>query len=182
MDVQPYAVTTKFLFVGYTYYKYLRYHQVIDTPGILNRPIEDPNIIEITAIQLWPFQSCSIVFPWHFWILWVQYCTAAGSFRHHQVIGRDFWRRCEAGSWYEIRRVSQQTMRTCSWLWALWLKGQEGVIAVKNVACDGLLDQNVELKMKSKSWMTAWAAPILQCLSHMSRRKATWYTLGCLRS
>nr|XP_019705368.1 nucleolar GTP-binding protein 1 [Elaeis guineensis] len=35
VDVQPYAFTTKSLFVGHTYYKCLPY-QVIDTPGILD--------------------------------------------------------------------------------------------------------------------------------------------------
>lgn len=35
VDVQPYAFTTKSLFVGHMDYKYLRW-QVIDTPGILD--------------------------------------------------------------------------------------------------------------------------------------------------
>lgn len=39
VEVQPYAFTTKSLFVGHTDYKYLRW-QVIDTPGILDRPLE----------------------------------------------------------------------------------------------------------------------------------------------
>ena len=46
VDVQPYAFTTKSLFVGHTDYKYLRW-QVIDTPGILDRPLEDRNTIEM---------------------------------------------------------------------------------------------------------------------------------------
>ena len=46
MDVQPYAFTTKSLFVGHTDYKYLRW-QVIDTPGILDRPLEERNTIEM---------------------------------------------------------------------------------------------------------------------------------------
>lgn len=42
VDVQPYAFTTKSLFVGHMDYKYLRW-QVIDTPGILGtRPPEMP--------------------------------------------------------------------------------------------------------------------------------------------
>ncbi|EJK62795.1 hypothetical protein THAOC_16580 [Thalassiosira oceanica] len=39
VDVQPYAFTTKSLFVGHTDYKYLRW-QVIDTPGILDHSLE----------------------------------------------------------------------------------------------------------------------------------------------
>lgn len=49
VEVQPYAFTTKSLFVGHTDYKYLRW-QVIDTPGILDHPLEDRNVIEMQAI------------------------------------------------------------------------------------------------------------------------------------
>lgn len=43
---QPYAFTTKSLYVGHMDYKYLRW-QVIDTPGILDRPLEERNTIEM---------------------------------------------------------------------------------------------------------------------------------------
>ncbi|GFH19387.1 nucleolar GTP-binding protein 1 [Haematococcus lacustris] len=46
---QPYAFTTKSLFVGHMDYKYLRW-QVIDTPGILDRPLEERNTIEMQSI------------------------------------------------------------------------------------------------------------------------------------
>lgn len=49
VDVQPYAFTTKSLFVGHMDYKYLRW-QVIDTPGILDHPLEDMNTIEMQSI------------------------------------------------------------------------------------------------------------------------------------
>lgn len=49
MEVQPYAFTTKALYVGHTDYKYLRW-QVIDTPGILDHPLEDRNVIEMQAV------------------------------------------------------------------------------------------------------------------------------------
>lgn len=49
MEVQPYAFTTKSLFVGHTDYKYLRW-QIIDTPGILDHPLEERNTIEMQAI------------------------------------------------------------------------------------------------------------------------------------
>ncbi|KAI5694421.1 hypothetical protein M8J76_004790 [Diaphorina citri] len=49
VDVQPYAFTTKSLYVGHTDYKYLRW-QVIDTPGILDHSLEDRNIIEMQAV------------------------------------------------------------------------------------------------------------------------------------
>lgn len=49
VEVQPYAFTTKSLFVGHTDYKYLRW-QVVDTPGILDHSLEDRNTIEMQAI------------------------------------------------------------------------------------------------------------------------------------
>merc|ERR1719440_63852 len=49
VDVQPYAFTTKSLFVGHLDYNYVKW-QVIDTPGILDHPLEERNTIEMTAI------------------------------------------------------------------------------------------------------------------------------------
>lgn len=49
VDVQPYAFTTKSLFVGHMDYKYLRW-QVIDTPGVLDHPLEEMNTIEMQSI------------------------------------------------------------------------------------------------------------------------------------
>ena len=49
VDVQPYAFTTKSLFVGHMDYAYLRW-QVIDTPGILDQPLEARNTIEMQSI------------------------------------------------------------------------------------------------------------------------------------
>lgn len=49
VEVQPYAFTTKSLYVGHTDHKYLRW-QFIDTPGILDHPLEDRNTIEMQAI------------------------------------------------------------------------------------------------------------------------------------
>jgi nucleolar GTP-binding protein len=49
VDVQPYAFTTKSLFVGHFDYKMLRF-QAIDTPGILDHPLEEMNTIEHQSI------------------------------------------------------------------------------------------------------------------------------------
>jgi len=49
VEVQPYAFTTKSLYVGHTDYKYLRW-QVIDTPGILDHALEERNSIEMQAV------------------------------------------------------------------------------------------------------------------------------------
>lgn len=49
VDVQPYAFTTKSLFVGHMDYRYLRW-QVIDMPGILDKPLEERNTIEMQSV------------------------------------------------------------------------------------------------------------------------------------
>jgi len=49
VDVQPYAFTTRNLYVGHFDYKYLKW-QIIDTPGILDHPIEDMNTIEMQSV------------------------------------------------------------------------------------------------------------------------------------
>lgn len=48
-DLIQYAFTTKSLFVGHMDYKYLRW-QVIDTPGVLDHPLEEMNTIEMQSI------------------------------------------------------------------------------------------------------------------------------------
>jgi nucleolar GTP-binding protein len=61
VDVQPYAFTTKALYVGHLDYKYLRW-QVIDTPGILDHSLEDRNTIEMQAVTALAHLQASILF------------------------------------------------------------------------------------------------------------------------
>ena len=61
VNVQPYAFTTKSLFVGHTDYKYLRY-QFIDTPGILDHPLEYRNTIEMPSITTLPHLKAAVLF------------------------------------------------------------------------------------------------------------------------
>jgi nucleolar GTP-binding protein len=61
VDVQPYAFTTKSLFVGHLDYNYVRW-QVIDTPGILDHPLEDRNTIEMTAITALAHIKSTVLF------------------------------------------------------------------------------------------------------------------------
>jgi nucleolar GTP-binding protein len=48
-DEQKFYTNVRSLYVGHTDYKYLRW-QVIDTPGILDHPLEERNTIEMQAI------------------------------------------------------------------------------------------------------------------------------------
>ncbi|KAK9172907.1 Nucleolar GTP-binding protein 1 [Cryptosporidium meleagridis] len=62
VEVEPYAFTTKSLYVGHFDYNYTRW-QVIDTPGILDRPLDERNTIEMTAITaLAHIHSCILYF------------------------------------------------------------------------------------------------------------------------
>lgn len=62
VDVQPYAFTTKSLYVGHTDYKYLRW-QIIDTPGILDHSLEERNVIEMQAVTaLAHLRACILYF------------------------------------------------------------------------------------------------------------------------
>ncbi|XP_072390132.1 nucleolar GTP-binding protein 1 [Diabrotica undecimpunctata] len=62
VEVQPYAFTTKSLYVGHTDYKYLRW-QVIDTPGILDHSLEERNVIEMQAVTaLAHLRACVLYF------------------------------------------------------------------------------------------------------------------------
>jgi nucleolar GTP-binding protein len=61
VDVQPYAFTTKSLFVGHMDYKYLRW-QVIDTPGILDHTLEERNTIEMQAIIALAHLTCTVLY------------------------------------------------------------------------------------------------------------------------
>jgi len=61
VDVQPYAFTTKSLFVGHLDYKYLRW-QVIDTPGVLDHPLEEMNTIEMQSITALAHIKCCVLY------------------------------------------------------------------------------------------------------------------------
>jgi len=61
VEVQPYAFTTKALFVGHMDHRFLRW-QVVDTPGILDRPLEERNTIEMQAITALAHLQCCVLY------------------------------------------------------------------------------------------------------------------------
>ncbi|XP_050223631.1 nucleolar GTP-binding protein 1-like [Mercurialis annua] len=174
VDVQPYAFTTKSLFVGHTDYKYLRY-QVIDTPGILDRPFEDRNIIEMCSITALAHLRAAVLF-----FLDVSgscgYSVAQQAALFHSIkslfMNKPLIVVCNKTDLMPLENISEEDRKLVMEMKAEAMKtvfGQggeptedegvlltmsalteEGVIAVKNAACERLLDQRVELKMKSK--------------------------------
>ncbi|XVF04712.1 hypothetical protein REPUB_Repub05bG0108700 [Reevesia pubescens] len=174
VDVQPYAFTTKSLFVGHTDYKYLRY-QVIDTPGILDRPFEDRNIIEMCSITALAHLRAAVLF-----FLDISgscgYSIAQQAALFHSIkslfLNKPLIIVCNKTDLQPLDRLSEEDMKLVIEMKAEAMKtvmGQggepsndegvlltmstlteDGVIAVKNAACERLLNQRVELKMKSK--------------------------------
>jgi len=61
VEVQPYAFTTKSLYVGHMDYKYLNW-QVIDTPGILDHELEERNAIEWQSVTALAHLKAAIVY------------------------------------------------------------------------------------------------------------------------
>ncbi|KAE8721042.1 Nucleolar GTP-binding protein 1 [Hibiscus syriacus] len=174
VDVQPYAFTTKSLFVGHTDFKYLRY-QVIDTPGILDRPFEDRNIIEMCSITALAHLRAAVLF-----FLDISgscgYSIAQQAALFHSIkslfMNKPFIIVFNETDLLSFDGISEEDRKLVMEMKAEALKtviGQggkpeneegvlftmstlteDGVIAVKNSACERLLNQRVELKMKSK--------------------------------
>jgi nucleolar GTP-binding protein len=172
VDVQPYAFTTKSLFVGHADYKYLRY-QVIDTPGILDRPFEDRNIIEMCSITALAHLRAAVLF-----FLDISgscgYTIAQQAALFHSIkslfMNKPLVIVCNKTDLQPLDGLSEEDMKLVMEMKAEAMKTipqggdpneegvlltmsaltDEGVMAVKNAACERLLEQRVEIKMKSK--------------------------------
>ncbi|KAI7903623.1 GTP binding protein 4 [Cokeromyces recurvatus] len=159
VDVQPYAFTTKSLFVGHMDYKYMRW-QVIDTPGILDHPLEERNTIEMQSITAMAhLRSCIMYFMdlseqcgysvedqvrlfHNIKPLFANKPIVLVINKIDQVKPEDLPE--EQKKWIEdIARDENATVLTMS------CYKDEGVMNVRNTACDKLLAARVEMKMKS---------------------------------
>ncbi|KAN0091376.1 P-loop containing nucleoside triphosphate hydrolase protein [Tylopilus felleus] len=158
VDVQPYAFTTKSLFVGHLDYKYLRW-QVIDTPGILDHPLEEMNTIEMQSITALAHLKCCVLY---FMDLSEQcgYTVEAQCKLFHSikplftgkpvmlVINKIDVMRLEDLT-PENRTLVQEIIDSenvqCI---QVSCYSEEGVMALKNKACDALLAHRVDSKLK----------------------------------
>mmetsp|Transcript_71301 Transcript_71301/g.104478 ORF Transcript_71301/g.104478 Transcript_71301/m.104478 type:complete len:675 (-) Transcript_71301:34-2058(-) len=154
-EVQPYAFTTKSLFVGHMDYKYLRW-QVIDTPGILDHSLEERNTIEMQSVTaLVHLKACVLYF--------VDLSEQCGYSIKQQVslfhnikplfegkplmvvLNKSDIKTVEQCSKEEKALVKSMegdnvTFITCSTL------TEDGVMSLKTTACDALLTQRVASK------------------------------------
>lgn len=61
VDVQPYAFTTKSIYIGHFEYESLQW-QILDTPGILDHLLEDRNVIEMQTIVALAHLKSAVLF------------------------------------------------------------------------------------------------------------------------
>lgn len=162
VEVQPYAFTTKSLYVGHTDYEYLRW-QVIDTPGVLDRPFDEMNTIELQAITALAHIRSVVVF-----ILDIsETCDVEiqQQMKIYESIKPLFANKplvvaCNKIDIMNLKKLEDEYPEKRALLSALEKDNvpllemstltQEGVMAVKKQACDLLLAHRVDAKMRSR--------------------------------
>ena len=160
VEVQPYAFTTKSLFVGHMDYRYLRW-QVVDTPGILDHALEDRNTIEMQAITALAHLRSAILYI-------MDASQQCGHSLEDQLALFDSIKPLFANkptfivlNKIDIVKPEELDQSIKDELTQLETKGttvlsmstvtEEGVSAVKTATCDALLAQRVEAKLKGKN-------------------------------
>jgi nucleolar GTP-binding protein len=160
VEVQPYAFTTKSLYVGHTDYKYLRW-QVIDTPGILDHPLENRNTIEMQAITalahlraavlyfLDPSEQCGYTLESQKSL----FDSIKPLFANKPLLvvanKTDVLKRSELSA--EKESVLAAIEKECEMeIMDMSTVTEAGVMDVKTKACEVLLQHRVELKYKTK--------------------------------
>jgi nucleolar GTP-binding protein len=160
VDVQPYAFTTKSLYVGHCDYKYLRW-QVIDTPGILDHPLEERNTIEMQAIIALAHLTCSVLYfvdiSEQCGYTIEQQCNLFRSikplFANKELIvvvnkvDQQSWESLEADKRELVQGVAGDA--NCS-LMTMSNISEHGVSDVKATACDKLLASRVDARIAGK--------------------------------
>jgi nucleolar GTP-binding protein len=159
VDVQPYAFTTKSLFVGHFDYKYLRF-QAIDTPGILDHPLEEMNTIEMQSITAIAHLRSAILY---FMDLSEQ-CgySVSAQIQLFQSIKPLFANKLVfvVINKIDIMKPEDLDAETQEKLQSILKSGEvellqlscitsEGVTQVKNAACERLIEERVAQKLKS---------------------------------
>ncbi|KAJ2789477.1 Nucleolar GTP-binding protein 1, partial [Coemansia helicoidea] len=159
VDVQPYAFTTKSLFVGHMDYKYLRW-QVIDTPGILDHPLEERNTIEMQSITALAHLRAAVLF-------FTDLSEQCGYSVREQMSLFDSIRPLFANkptllvvSKTDVCTLADAAPADRALVEAVAKSGIEvahmssyldtGVIETRNLACEKLLQQRVEMKLKGQ--------------------------------
>lgn len=159
VEVQPYAFTTKALYVGHLDYKYLRW-QVIDTPGILDSPLEERNTIEMQAVTALAHLRAAILFIMDISEMCDHTIEEQISlfenirplFTNKPVLiglnKTDVLQRSELKS--EKAAALAKLESDSVPIFPISTISQDGVMEFRNRACDDLLAQRVESKLQSR--------------------------------
>lgn len=160
VEVQPYAFTTKSLYIGHMDYKYLKW-QVIDTPGILDHELEERNTIEWQSVTALAHLKAAIVYivdiseqcgtpietqialfkkikplfankPVCVMLNKIDITPFEDLTQDNQELLNDFLK-TEGVKFYKTSNVSK-----------------EGIMDMRNAACDELLIQRVEAKLRGR--------------------------------
>lgn len=158
VDVQPYAFTTKSLFVGHMDYKYLRW-QVIDTPGILDHPLEEMNTIEMQSITALAHLRSAVLY-------FMDLSEQCGYTIEAQVQLFNSIKPLFANkptmlviNKIDVQRLGDLDTERAELVKSLVSEGkvtlleistftEEGIMEARNKACDALLEARVEIKSK----------------------------------
>ncbi|KAI9833575.1 MAG: Nucleolar GTP-binding protein 1 [Phylliscum demangeonii] len=158
VDVQPYAFTTKSLFVGHFDYKYLRF-QAIDTPGILDHPLEEMNTIEMQSITAIAHLRSAVLY----FMDLSEYCgyTVASQIALFKSIKPLFANKLVfiVINKIDLKRPEDLDPDTQQQLQDMVTSGDvemlrlsctttEGVMAVRNAACERLIADRIAQKLK----------------------------------
>ncbi|KAJ3189363.1 Nucleolar GTP-binding protein 1 [Gaertneriomyces sp. JEL0708] len=159
VEVQPYAFTTKSLFVGHMDVNYTRW-QVIDTPGILDHPLEERNTIEMQSITALAHLRAAILYfidlseQCGYSIL--DQCKLFHSIKPLfankpvlLVVNKIDAMRPEQLAPEEQALIKEITDQEDVTMVQMSTYTDEGVMDVRNTACKLLLQQRVEQKLKS---------------------------------
>jgi len=160
VDVQPYAFTTKSLYVGHMDYRYLRW-QVVDTPGILDHPLEERNTIEMQAITALAHLQCCVLFFVDIseqcgWTIQQQlklFESIRPLFANKQLLL--IANKTDIIKLEDLKVEDKEALDAAAKLVGVELMAmsnvnEEGISNVKNKACDKLLTARVETRMVGK--------------------------------
>jgi len=159
VDDQPYAFTTKSLFVGHTDYQYLPW-QVIDTPGILDHPLEERNTIEMQSITALAHLRAAIIYiidiseqcGYNIKQQVALFHSIKALFTNKPVLvvlnKTDVTKVEDLAD--DERKLIQSLTTDGAELITMSTLTEDGVSQVKQTACEKLLAQRVEAKLRGK--------------------------------
>jgi len=159
VEVHSYAFTTKSLYVGHTDYKYLRW-QVIDTPGVLDHPLEERNIIEMQAVTALAHLRAAVLY-------FVDVSERCGYSIAQQIglydsikplfVNKPIMAICNKVDLVPMEQLSEESRASLNVfendgipMLTMSTVTDEGVMEVKQTACDTLLEYRIESKIHAK--------------------------------